>query len=144
MSDIKELKVEIIEHVKAIWIDSFEQTNIPVPDFKIKLETETKFLADRIILSCYLPSSLISKEASETVEEYLYYPINLFNYIKMVIKNKLPTLLSKHIKVNNEEIAVRKRVTINNIGVHPSHFDIKSSSSKIYYVSSGNKRKEGE
>ena len=67
---IESLKIDYIKLVKEIWTSEFSLTNIPPPELEIQLAEEVKSLAHRILLSCYLPSSLISEDSNEQLIDY--------------------------------------------------------------------------
>lgn len=131
---IESLKIDYIKLAKEIWTSEFSSTNISPPELEIQLAEEVKSLAHRILLSCYLPSSLISEDSNEQLIDYFSYPDDLFNHFKLSLKNKLPSFLNKLINVRYKKVPITRWEVTNKIGVHPSYFDIKHSLSKIYYM----------
>ena len=134
MNDIKELKIDMLRYIKEIWCTEFKKANIAIPDLKLELNKGVKDFAIKILLNCYLPSSLISEETNTETMDYFYFPINLYNHLKLSIKNKLPQYINKYINVKNKEIPIMKRTIIRKVGVHPSYFDVKNPLSKIHYI----------
>ena len=134
MAKIEILEMEYIKLAKEIWVTEFDLANIPPPQLKIGFTEDVKSLAYRILLSCYMPSTLISENSNEQIVEYFPYPINLFNYFKSSLKNKLPSFLGKFINIKTNKIPIKKQNIVNKIGVHPSYFDIDHSLSKIYFM----------
>lgn len=128
------LKMEYLKLVKEIWIAEFGLARIPPPQLEIEFVKNVKDLAHRILLSCYMPSSLIWEDSSEQIIEYFPYPINLFNHFKSSLKNKLPSSIGKFINIKFKGIPIKRHKVINKIGVHPSYFNMKHSLSKIYYI----------
>jgi len=134
MSNINELDINLTKFAKEIWINEFNNADIPIPNLQLHFAEEIKIFAKRILLSCYLPSSLISENENEEIEEYFYYPINLYNHFKLSLKNILPRYFNNLINIKNKKIPIKKKILIQKIGVHPTYFDIEHPLSKIYYV----------
>ena len=131
---IKTLEIEYIKLAKEIWISEFESAMTPSPQLKIALTESVKDLSHQILLSCYLPSSLISEDSDEQIVEYFYYPVNLFNHFKSSLKNKLPSFVGKFVNVKSHRIPIIEQKVVRKIGVHPSYFDIDHPLSKIYHM----------
>ena len=131
---IETLEMEFIKLAKEIWITEFELAMIPPPQLEIAFTENVMDLAHQILLSCYMPSSLISENSDEQIAEYFFYPINLFNHFKSSLKNKLPSFIGKFINIKSNRIPIIKQNIVNKIGVHPSYFDIDHSLSKIYFM----------
>ena len=131
---IESLEMEYIKLAKEIWIAEFSLADIPPPQLKMELVESVKGLAHQVLLSCYMPATLISTDSDEHIEEHFYYPINLFNHFKSSLKNRLPSFLGKFINIKSNRIPIIKQRIVRKIGVHPSYFDIEHSLSKIYFM----------